>query len=271
MGKVGYLSTLHDKYYDRGLRVVAISDEPVPLIRAEVIEERKGTYWMGSDPGNETMDGFTDGGRTGIPHFYLIDENGTVVDEGFPSEERLVELLRGMFDDSIGRELHADLAEAQKNYERGAFGKAWSQAGDYIEEDDEALTADAAFLREKVEGLAEHRMEWIESDLDPRKPPRSYGTLLEVELRFAGLPIADWAEERCKELDDEPEVKRDKKAWKALRAALERDLRSNGAERKVTVARQYYERVVEKHGFTEAGRCAENAIARLDEELGDKG
>ncbi len=40
MGQVGHLQKLNEKFYDRGFRVIAISDEPANLIAQKVVEDK---------------------------------------------------------------------------------------------------------------------------------------------------------------------------------------------------------------------------------------
>ena len=65
MAQVGHLNDLQEKYFDKGLRVVAISDEPLGLIEKKMLEEKGAKYWIGSNPGKSSMGNFSDPGGIG--------------------------------------------------------------------------------------------------------------------------------------------------------------------------------------------------------------
>ena len=266
MGKVGDLSRLHEKYYSQGFRVVALSDEPIALIRSKLQEKSKAKFWLGSDPENKTLPHFIDGGSIGIPHFYLVDASGEVVGEGLPSEARIEELLKQIIQREHDREIHSDLDEARQAYDAGLYGVAWREAGKLLKkkgEKDPAAVEDAGFLRARVEDYAAHLRGIAEADRKRDRVKTTYGQLLILEKRFAGLEVASWAKTERKALSKERKISADKKAWKALETALVRELKAKGVEWKLKIAAQSYRKVVDSYRRTEAGRLAAEAVKRL--------
>src|SRR5687767_1045620 len=127
MRKVGDLSQLHTKYFDAGLRVVAISDEPSETLRKKMTEALGAKYWIGSDPERKTLDRYTsDSGGAGIPHFYLIGADGKVIGSQLPSEAQLRALLEQPH--KLDKPLHAKLARARAAYDAGVYGAAHKTA-----------------------------------------------------------------------------------------------------------------------------------------------
>ena len=94
--------------------------------------------------------------------------------------------------------------------------------------------------------------------------PEAYGSLLWLERYFGGHSLGDWAAEERKRLDRDDEIKDEKNAWRAYVNALDREYKANGDEKRLVTARKYYERVVDKHYRTEAGKLARKALERLE-------
>ena len=175
---MGRLSKLHEKYYARGLRVVAISDESVDTLKSKLVSERSARFWIGSDPQNNTMRSFVGEGGVGIPQFYLVDATGTVVSTGVPSEEVLEKLLGRIFNVALKRPLHQKLQRTQRAYEHGSYTIAFQTAGKFLADKDRTVVADAEFVREKVADYAEHRRQILEIELKTAEPGHAYGNLL---------------------------------------------------------------------------------------------
>ena len=66
MQQVGHLQKLHEKYFDKGLRIIAVTAEPAGTVESAVVKQRGGKYWMASDPARTTMGRYTTRGR-GVP------------------------------------------------------------------------------------------------------------------------------------------------------------------------------------------------------------
>jgi hypothetical protein len=260
---VGHLNELHDKYFEKGLRIVAISDEPLNKIKAVMVEELGARFWMGSDPGRETMAPF---GGGGIPHAYLLDASGKVVADLHPGnlqESQIEELLAKAFDPALGRELHKSLAPLVKEYEKGAYGKAWSGAGRSAGAEDAALAADAAFLREKCEAAAAHRKQLAEGAIADKSYGDALDDLASIAKDFAGMEAATWAAAKQKELAQDPAIGNEIKAWEAYAKAGEKEREAEGKEKKLGPARNAYKAIVKKYPGTRAAELAQKALARL--------
>ncbi len=98
-----HLADLQRKYKDQGLVVVAISDEPVGVIRPFM--ERMGTkmdFTVAADNRQETTRTYLGGfGAQGIPHSCLVDKDGIIAWHGSPFEnmdEIVEQVLTGKYD-----------------------------------------------------------------------------------------------------------------------------------------------------------------------------
>jgi len=263
MAQVGHLNELHKKYFDKGLRIVAISAEPMNLITSKVVEERGAEYWMASDPGRETMAQFTQSGRIGIPHAYLVDASGKVVSEGFPSEGTIESLLADTFDPSLGRELAGPLKSIVAQYEKGQIGKAWAAAERYASGEDAEVARDAAFLRERAEAYAGFVRKLAEGSIEGKDYVTAFDDLDRIAKDFAGMEVATWAAETKKTLEADPVVKDEIKAWKLFEKIQKDEAKAGGKEKKLKPVATKYARLAKKYPETRAGKMAEEAAKRL--------
>jgi len=263
MAQVGHLNELHDKYFDKGLRIIAISDEGPDLLESKMVKEKSARYWIGSDPGKETAARFIDPGRRGIPHAYLVDARGVVVGEGVPSEQKIEELLKEIFDADLGKELAPALKGLVKSYEKGDIGKAWAGAEKYLAGEDRTVVADAEFLRGKCEAYGNFLRSLVEQSVAGKSYPRAFDDLKTLEKDFAGMEVAEWAWAKDKELAADPAVKDEVAAWEALEKAQELESKAEGKAKKLGAAKTAYKRLAKKYPETRAGKLAEEALARL--------
>lgn len=261
MSKVGDLAALHTKYFDAGLRVVAISDEPVELLRKKMVDAAGATYWIGSDPDNATMKRYTGRGSFGIPHFYLVGADGKVISERLPKEADLRDLLERAH--LLDKPLHAKLERARAAYEAGVFGVAHKQATALRKDKDSAVAADAALLCDKVEGHAGFLQTLMAASADDDVNTR-YGELQRFAFQFDGLGPAKWAREQLAELNKHARVKSFLTEWKKLENAMRSEMLAEGNPDKLRLVKRLYEDVAKKYERSHVGQLAAAHAARLD-------
>ena len=221
-----------------------------------MVDQHGASFWIGSDGSNATMKQFVGPGRIGIPRFYLIDAKGVVVGSGVPSEAQVEKLLDQVYDRTLGRDLHGELALAQRAYEEGNYGGALAAASLRCDDDRAVVAADAALLRDKATGYAAHLQTYLPAEIDGLRADAAQARLLLLEHQFAGLELGTWAGERGKQLAGKHRDKRDKKALRALDAALDREMKARGRPYERKRARQLYLRGVEKHPRHPAAKIA---------------
>jgi len=265
MKQVGHLNELQKKYFDKGLRVIAITAEPMGTVESKMRNPAP-EFWIGSDPGRATSAQFLSGKGGGIPHAYLVDATGKVVSDAHPANMRdsqIEELLSGAFDGSLGRELHKSLGGAVKLYGKGQYGKAWAAAGKFAENESREISSDAIYLRERAEACAAFRKKLVETGIEGKDYATVYEDIAEISKAYAGMEIAAWVAETKKTLDGDAAVATEVKAWKALTKARAKEKKAGGKEKKLGAARTAYKRLAKKYEGTRAGKLAEEALRRL--------
>jgi hypothetical protein len=265
MKQVGHLNELHRKFFDKGLRIIAITAESMGTVESKM-KDPAPEFWIGSDPGRATQSQYKSGKGGGIPHSYLIDATGKVVGDMHPAslkEQQIEELLKDAFDPSLQRDLHGSLASLVKLYAKGQYGKAWAGAARFLEHEDRVVKADAAYLREVAEACAAFRRKLVESGVKNKDYATVYDDLDDLAKNFAGMEVATWAAETRKKLDGDPAVAHELKAWSALRKAQEKERKAEGNAKKLAPARTAYKRLIKKYAGTAAAQRAEEALGRI--------
>jgi hypothetical protein len=166
------------------------------------------------------------------------------------------------FRPGIGRELHAGLKSARRNYDRDAIGAAWKMAGLKLDDEDAELAADAAFLRERCEAYAEYKRYELQRDIDNGRFPPAVEGLQELSRTCKGMPTAAWATETRRALREDPKVKRELKAWTRLQRALAKAERARGNPKKMRPVRRELESIRESYPDTLAAREAARELRR---------
>ena len=88
---IPHLTELQNKYGDRGLRVIGITDEEKDIV-APFVAEMGDTmaYTVALDPGQKTMSRYLGGfGVNSIPHAFVVDKSGKIVWHGNPLDGAL--------------------------------------------------------------------------------------------------------------------------------------------------------------------------------------
>lgn len=83
---IPHLTELYDMYKDRGLEIVAITDEDSDTVKPFVEKQGDEMTFPVAIDGNGTMirDYMAAFGKNGIPHAFVVDTNGKIVWEGHP-------------------------------------------------------------------------------------------------------------------------------------------------------------------------------------------
>lgn len=262
MNQVGHLNELHAKYYDKGLRIVAISNESPGVVKSKLIDGAGAKYWVGVDPGGAMLRAF---GGGGIPHAYLVDATGTIVANGSPTQLQFEPLLADAFDPALGRDLHPSLKALETLYEKGEVGAAWAGAAKAAAAGDEAAR-DAQFLRERAAAYAAWRKRLVEKALEARDFAAAMEELEALPKTFAGMEVATWAGAKAKELAADPVAAKEIAAAQALVKARALEAKAEGKAKKLGPARGAYKAILKKYPGTKAAEQAQAALAALPEE-----
>jgi hypothetical protein len=267
MGMVGDLQKLHEKYSARGLRVVAVSDEPTEDV-AKTMRAKGATFWIGIDGDQKTLRAYSTRGTRPLPQFYLVDVEGKVVHSKRPTEAQIEALLEKVMIPELGRKLHTELDAARAFYERDVLGRAWLETTRTAASKTEQVATDTAFLRKKIKRYAAWQRARIEAAITEKRLDSAMAELVVFEARFAGLDDAAWAEAQIKTLAKSEGVQAQRFAWGKLRKALAKEVKgastpgglSKGARKSVAFA---YAKIVTKHADSTAAKIAQQRIDAL--------
>ena len=261
MQQVGHLQKLNDKYFDKGLRVITITNEPGSA--AQTVIDQGGLYWIASEPNGATMKRYSNPGSKGIPRAYLIDASGTVVSSGVPSEAQIEKLLEDAFVPGLGKQLHKSLKSAVKLYDKGDYGKAYAAAARATTNEDRAIASDAEYLRKCCEEVANWYKKQVEGSIQSKDYATAYADFKTIPKDFAGMEIVGWAKETKAKLDADKSVQTELKAYKAFEKAQKKEEAAEGKAKKLGPARKAYKSIVKKYPGTRAAKLAEEALRAL--------
>lgn len=255
--EVGYLNWLLDKYGDKGLRVVALTTDPPDRIEQMFLKQLKARYWIGCDAERSTFGRFAHPGSAQMPQAYLVGAGGKVLAQGKRiAEEAVRDLVEELFDVELGRDLHEALAAARADYEKGEVGRAWAAAGRRASDPVAAIAEDAKFLVAKCEGRAAFTKRIAEKRLAAKDYPASRKKLDDLAGAYAPMEVAAWAVQRRRELDADPDVRRELLAWQELEKIAAREKKALGDPKKLEAVRRSYRDLVQKHPGTRAAQVA---------------
>ncbi len=261
MRQVGDLNNLQAKYFDKGLRILAISAEPISKLESIMLNDKGAKYWIGSDTSRSMLKVY---GGGGIPHAYLVDARGKIVGDAHSfSGAQIEKYLDQVYDPALGRELHKSLKGQVKLYNKGKYGKAWTGVARLTEHDDRGVATDAKFLREHCEAAAQWHQKMAEGDIKDKNYAQVMNDLAGMTKVFDGMEQATWAAAKQKELKADKAVGNELKAFKALAKARQKQLDAGGKAKKLKPVAKLYKRIVKKYPGTKAAELAEKALKTL--------
>jgi hypothetical protein len=253
---VVYLNRLFETYGPKGLRIIALTLDSASEVEPVCVKDWRARYAIGCDVGFETFASFVRPNETAkFPYGYLVDVVGKVVGHGEQvGEELFAKALEDFFDPSIGRPLHAALADARASYEKGEIGKAWAEAVKAEADPDAVVAADAKHLRARCEAHGAFARRQAEKRLAAKDIPGAVRSLDGLAKTCAGMEVASWAAEKRREIQADPAARRELMAWQELEKIIEKEQKAAGDSKKRTAVRKAYEALVKKYPGTAAGR-----------------
>ena len=123
--------------------------------------------------------------------------------------------------------------------------------------------ADAEHLRKKCEEFAAFRRKSIESHVAGKAYPEAYEAIKTTEKEFAGMEVAAYAAAQKKNLDSDPVVKHEMRAWKAYEKVVAQERKAGNSKSKLKSVRKAYEAVFKRYRDTRAAELANLAARRL--------
>lgn len=255
------LNRLYDAYAEKGFKLLVISPHKVSELREELVEKHKAKYWIGCDSNLRTTVGYViPNVPAEFPMTYLVDSRGKIVDHGDKLETKIESLLEEVFDPELKRAVHPALKSARRYYDKGDFGAAWKLAGKKTTDEDEALAADAKFLRGRCEAYGAWKQRMLQREIDAGAYPTVIGKLKLLEKSFRGMPTAAWAKKTRTALGKDPKVKVELEAWARLQKALAKAEKARGDRKKMRSVLKELKAIADKYPGTLAGKEAERQL-----------
>jgi peroxiredoxin len=256
-----FLTPLHDKFFDVGFRIVAVSNEPIAHLRTEWVDKHKLKFWVGSDPLGLTHQKYAAADRVTFPHFYLIGADGKVIGSEFPEEAELRKLVEEAV--LVLPPLHDKLARARTAWAGGAYGLAHKLAEALKKDADATVAVDATLLANRINAYAEFKKRLLDSDEDA-EPDERFGALQRYTMQFDGLEQEKWANAQLNDLKKHDKIKGALAEWQKLESAIKAELAAEGKPDKLRAARQAYEGVSKKYQRSIVGRLAAGHARRME-------
>ena len=182
---IPHLSKLQERYADKGLTIIGISDEETDVVEPFVRRMAgKMEYAVATDYRNRTKEAYLEAaGMKGIPAFFLVDGTGTVVLMGNPhpraDAEKLETVLRKVLTGRYDPKLQAQ-AERPLEAARGARkARNWRQA---LKGYDEIIALKPAVFVE----TALERFDMLLVDMNDRDAAYTYLSEDLIEKQYKG-------------------------------------------------------------------------------------
>jgi len=211
IASIPHLNEIHAKYKDKGVLLVAISDEADNVV-APVVKQRGMKYLIGSG-GKETQQAY---GVQGIPHSVLIDPTGTIRWIGHPQNGLDRELEKLLASSPPTRLLGGGPDHNEKVFatiETSLLKGDNQGAVKMLRRVDLKSLDEREGHRARYNGIVNRLTPLAQADFDRAMAAaraKNYGdalaTLSRVATEFKGLPIAAKAAAELKRLEADPEV-----------------------------------------------------------------
>jgi hypothetical protein len=162
---------------------------------------------------------------TGIPHSFLVDSKGNIVWEGHPASLPNAEIEKALQGAHVpGMKLPAGLKSVEKTLEKGDYGKAYETVKGLMagKLDDESTKAGQELLNQ-LEGDAKDLLAAATKHVEAKEYFEANGQLERLQKQYAGVPGAEGADAKLKELQADAEAKKSIKASELLAKAQELD------------------------------------------------
>lgn len=248
-----HLNELHETYADKGLSVLAVTDEPRELTEAW-IREKGAHYPFAYDKGGALH---RELGVTGIPDAVLVDPTGRVVYQGSPHGVT-AELIEQVTEGALGKPLYEWPEEASsvvRWLKKREFAKALAEAEKLQDES----------YRDSIRSLIDARRKLLSSLRDAGDYLSAYELATRLKKELAGLDAGDEAAAICREISSDVEAKRVMRGQKKVRELRQEPVRSrkDAAERI-----EELEKIIRKYEGTAAARDAREYADELREMVG---
>lgn len=217
--QVAQLDDLHARFADKGLDVLAVTDEPVARVRA-FVERTHAQHPVAVESGDSAA---AFGLITGVPTAFLVDTRGVLRWKGNWAEESAAVLQRLLPAARLLPRIPDELADVERLLREERFAALSRRIGELERgEPDPQVSRAVQSVRTFVEGLGRDRIDESHDPLDAGHWYETWLVLDEVRERFEGFEASKAAERAIRELLSVTEQRVDVKAGRAYYDALAR-------------------------------------------------
>jgi hypothetical protein len=207
--------------------------------------------------GSQSQEGY---GSGGIPHAYLIGPDGMVAWHGHPArlQDSAIQALLRKAQKFYLPETAPEVKSAADAFKKGKLSKA-EQLAKKIEH------RDATHIAERVEALRKSWKGQVEKSIQAGAYADAAAVCARIKKHFAGGEAAKWAADQEKKIKTDPQIKKDKKALKALIPLAETSVKLRRADEKgrkelIKDLRRY----VKKYEGTKPAELAGHILTKLE-------
>ena len=257
---MGHLNELHEKYAEKGLTILAISQQDKSTVQS-FVDELGAKYPTIC----ESSDSMTAYGCTGFPSSFLIDTGGRIVWVGHPSG-----FTDAVVDEHLARAKILPpwpkaLKDVKKAFGKQRFADALAKVEKHAESGklDEAAQKDAEAIRDWLAWYGESRLEAADQDLEAGNFFTAARALEEIEELYKKHELAQKAAAKLDELLSDPERKLEVKAGEKL----EKILAAIQGESPKKALKKLRPLLGKKYAETEAGKRAKTLAEELEKKL----
>lgn len=185
VAQIPHMVEIHNKYADRGLVILAMSNEPLATV--EPFVQQKGmVYPIGIDAGSTAMKTY---GVQGIPRAFLIDKDGKIAWTDHPARLTEAEIEKVLVGASpLVSKLTGQLEPVQMLIDKGQPGRALAALAAFQQSD--KLTAEAkeqaAKARARLDKEAKAKLLRVQELVKGGTPFAGVLALQEIAVRFEG-------------------------------------------------------------------------------------
>jgi hypothetical protein len=247
------LNELRASFGEKGLRILAISNEPASKVEPFIAEQGI-TYTVGL-----STDALSVYGGGGIPHAYLIGPDGVVLWEGNPHGLPKDEVERALKSTFTLRAVAPELKAAATAFEKGKLSEAKSLAEAAKAKGGREVEADADYILGKIaEIVAAWQQDAAKADADPIDVLES---LAMIQKHYPGTVESAAAAASEKELRANPAVQKELDAWKKLDKLIADVKKAEGDPKKLKPIQKKIALFIEANGSSKAAKRAQQLLA----------
>lgn len=225
VASIPHLNEWHEKYFNKGLAIVGVTDEPTSKIRG-FIQEKGVKYLIATG----VQDVFR---NPSIPHAWLISPAGEVVWRGHPMSlkdsaiEEQLKTARVLPEFSLPE----DLKRAEAYLNAGEYGKGIDTIERYLKrpKSDDAAAAGKEAV-EKVRAYGKDKLEDAKAKAEERDYTYAVSVMTDLAKSFRGTDLGDEAKKQLDEWKRDRDVRVELEAAAILEMARkeirEKDLRA---------------------------------------------